>query len=122
EVHRDGARFAVAVIVGGYEVTEGRLAWQAGVLGLPRESLDEDKAERTIVDALRAARIPTIRLLPAFRRHLLETKSDAYFNFDNPWRPEGHRLAGTVLAQQLRELGLVPTASSTSSGAGHAPD
>jgi hypothetical protein len=110
EVRRDGAKFAVVVIVGAHEVSERRLTWRAAGQGIPLESLDKDKAERTIVDALRAARIPTISLLPAFRQHLLETKRDEYFDYDIHWRPEGHRLAGEVIAKELRAMGLVPAA------------
>lgn len=108
DVAADGARFAAVVITGAHEVNESRLAWRANLNRLPPSSLDAGKAERTIVGGLRAARIPTIRLLPAFQEHLRATGRDEYFDFDTHWRPEGHRFAATVIARELRALDLVP--------------
>jgi hypothetical protein len=118
-VERDGARFAVAVVSGGYEVAPQR--WKTRLYLAKQRPMyyDQDKAYRLITRFLRRRRIPSIPLRDAFREQLRVTGKDGYYPRDPHWDAAGHGLAAEVIARELVALGLVPDASRA--GAPHHP-
>jgi lysophospholipase L1-like esterase len=122
EVERDGARFAVAVISGGHEVSERRLALRLYLArqGRARDRFDMDRSFRTVSRFLRRERIPYVALLERFRAHLRETGVDGYYQWDPHWNAAGHALAAEVIAEGLEDLGLVPVPAAGSAGSSQA--
>jgi hypothetical protein len=109
-VAHDGARFAVAVIGGAYEVTTQRFESRLYLGGVARmrDRFDRDKPNRLITRWLRRRRIPYLPVLERFRDHAAATGRDGYYHWDVHWNPEGHALAADVIAEGLEDLRLIP--------------
>jgi len=110
-VARDGARFAVAVVGGAYEVSSRRFESRLYLAGAARvrDRLDRDKPNRLITGWLRRRRIPYLPVLERFREHATATGRDGYYHWDVHWNSEGHALAADVIAAGLEELRVVPS-------------
>lgn len=110
----NGARFAVVLVPGAWEVDAD--VWsqvRARVPALRTAELDLEQPSRRLVAFLRAHAVPVVDLLPEFRaRHA--TSAPLYFRGDAHWTVAGHRLASEVLARPVTELiqkSPAPTAS-----------
>jgi len=110
-VARDGARFAVAVIGGAYEVSSQRFESRLYLAGAARvrDRLDRDKPNRLVTGWLNRHRIPYVPVLERFREHAAATGRDGYYHWDVHWNSEGHALAADVIGAGLEELRLIPS-------------
>jgi hypothetical protein len=100
---RHDARFAVVLVPAPWEVYPA--LWQTALDKLPtmrQASFDLDKPSHRLTSFLNAHGIRYVDLLPGFRAH--GDSSALFFEMDNHWTPEGHRLASDLISHQLAAM------------------
>jgi len=110
-VEADGKRFSVFVIPDRRQVIDAE--WQAvlATAGEPDEvRLDREQPTQRIMALLEAQAIPALSLLEPFRA----ANERLYFEVDGHFTPAGHTITAQVLAEWLRESGLLAGAESGS--------
>lgn len=97
-----GAGFLVVLLPDETQVDEALQRDVARAWGMRREEIDFERPTRVITEALAREGIPTLDLLPAFRRE--GARQRLYKPQDTHWNVEGNRLAATTMAPVIREL------------------
>lgn len=103
---QSGARFAVALIPLGIQVSS---SWREEFLTAHRlreQDIEIDRPQRLVAEWGARTGVPVIDLLPAFREAARQGAS-LYLEEDGHWSAAGHALADDVLARELLARGLV---------------
>ena len=98
---RHGFRVVATLIPDVVQVEGAR--WQAALeqLGLQAEAVDAEQPGRWLQAAFERRGIPVLDHAGAFRARI-ERGEELYFPADRHWNRDGHRLAGTQVAELLR--------------------
>lgn len=118
-VQGDGGRLAVVLLPLQYQVSdEGFAAFSANFPDSMKPRLD--RPQSLVLDVTERLGIPSVDLLPNFRRWMTEHGGALYLEGDGHWNVPGHRLATDVVASALMDRGLVPSGA-VAQGGGAAP-
>jgi len=80
-------------------------AWKTGKqeMNFPADyAVESTSFQDEIIKRARRIGIPTIDLLPEFKKH--PSPEDLYFDYDGHWTAAGHQFAAEVIHEKLREL------------------
>ncbi|MDP7031460.1 MAG: hypothetical protein QF904_04095 [Gemmatimonadota bacterium] len=106
ETRELGGRYLVVVAPTRYQVDDDSWRRYRDRWRLPDSAFDRDHAQREIVRDLQAMGVAVLDLLPGFRREAA-CGTRAYFDVDEHWTREGHRIAAEEIAEELRRLGWI---------------
>ncbi len=103
-----GGRVVLVLLPIKYQLSDSAFADFVSKSGAVREAMKLDQPQGLIGPAAGQLGIPTIDLLPSFRRWTSDCSSPLYLSWDGHWNETGHRLAAAAVAVQIVEWELVP--------------
>jgi hypothetical protein len=93
-------KFLLTVYPWGHQVNERE--WMPGrYTFIPRDAIVSDKSIQEIRRFAKNNQIQLLDLFPIFRSY--DSKQPLYFNYDNHWTPDGHRVVASGFLQFLDE-------------------
>jgi hypothetical protein len=101
-----GARYAIVSAATSYG-TQGEAGLRELIRAFPGMqdmAWDLDKPDRRLAELAVAHTVPLLKLEPLFRKRARGAAHRFHWRYDGHWNVEGHRLAGTLIADFVRRL------------------